>query len=88
MRVWKQTMERAMHSREHWVVQKFVPISRMTVPVVNKRGVSIVIKKRNISPFIFNHCYAGSMARLSDASVINVSAGGGLIPVITYRRRT
>ncbi len=81
---WEKTLLRAMRADENWVVQEFVPIPTMSVPVLKKTGVKIVEKKVNLNPFVFGGRYAGSMARLSDESVINVSAGGGLIPAIKY----
>ncbi len=45
---------------------------------------SVGFEKFNVNPFVFAHKYAGSVARLSDQSVINVSAGGGLVPVVNY----
>jgi len=84
---WMNLVERILRSNEDWVVQRYVDISEMTVPIMNGSGVKLVNKKYNINPFVFAHRYAGSVARLSDQSVINVSAGGGLVPVINYSTR-
>lgn len=81
---WSNLVGKILRNKEDWVVQRYVDISQMTVPVMNGNGIEMVNKKYNINPFVFAHRYAGSVARLSDQSVINVSAGGGLVPVINY----
>jgi len=81
---WQNLVGRILRDNEDWVVQRYVQISEMEVPMVNGTGVKMARKKYNINPFVFAHRYAGSVARLSDQSVINVSAGGGLVPVINY----
>ena len=81
---WVNLVRSILMNKEDWVVQRHVTISEMTVPVMNGNGIKMVNKKYNINPFVFAHRYAGSVARLSDQSVINVSAGGGLVPVINY----
>lgn len=81
---WKNLVTRILRNKEDWVVQRYVDISKMTVPILNGKSVKMVNKKYNLNPFVFAHRYAGSVARLSDQSVINVSAGGGLVPVINY----
>lgn len=86
-RAWLQTIVRAIRGSERWVVQEFVPIPEMRVPVRKGKKLHFVKKKININPFLFGGRYGGAMARLSDESVINVSAGGGLIPTISYRTK-
>ena len=81
---WANLVGTILKNKEDWVVQRYVEISEMTVPMLNGNGVRMTHKKYNINPFVFAHRYAGSVARLSDQSVINVSAGGGLVPVINY----
>jgi uncharacterized circularly permuted ATP-grasp superfamily protein len=83
---WRRTMNRAILDGEHWVVQEFVSIPTMRVPIVSKGKILLKNKKVNINPFVFGGHFAGAISRLSDASVINVSAGGGLIPVMIYER--
>ena len=39
----------------------------------------------NISPYVFNGKYVGSLGRVSSKDVINVSAGGGIIPIFTMK---
>lgn len=84
---WQALTQKALHDKEDWVVQEFVPIPKMTVPVVADGQVDLVEKKVNLNPYVFDGKYAGAIARLSDHSVINVSAGGGLVPALGYRER-
>jgi len=85
---WANLVGSILRNKEDWVVQRYVDISQMTVPMVNGNGIKMANKKYNINPFVFAHQYAGSVARLSDQSVINVSAGGGLVPVVNYGERS
>jgi len=81
---WRNLVGRILRNKLDWVVQRYVDISEMSVPVLNGKNIKMANKKYNLNPFVFAHRYAGSVARLSDQSVINVSAGGGLVPVINY----
>ena len=84
---WDALAERIIRDGEDWVVQRFVPINRTPVPIFDDGQVRLQEKKYNINPFIFAGIYRGSVARLSDQSVINVSAGGGLVPVMEYKAK-
>jgi len=84
---WRMTIQRALRGGENWVVQEYVPVPVMTVPLMKNGRVYLQKKKVNINPYAFAGQYAGAVARLSDSSVINVSNGGGLIPSISYAKR-
>ena len=45
------------------------------------------LKRFNINPFGLGGRYAGMITRISDQAVINVSAGGGLLPSVVGRHR-
>ena len=45
------------------------------------------LKRFNINPFGIGGRYAGMITRISDRAVINVSAGGGLLPSVMGRHR-
>jgi hypothetical protein len=45
------------------------------------------LKHFNINPFGIGGRYAGMITRISDRAVINVSAGGGLLPSVVGRHR-
>lgn len=87
VRNWQKTIERAIRGGEKWVVQQFVDIPKMTVPVLKGNQFYLRKKKFNINPYVFGGHYAGAVVRLSDESVINVSKNGGLIPVMNYRKK-
>ena len=84
---WDALTGRIITQNEDWVIQRYVKISLISVPKKIDGEIVMQNKKYNINPFVFNGNYAGSMARLSDNSVINVSAGGGMVPVIQYKRK-
>ena len=81
---WDALVERILSNSEDWVVQRYVPINQIEVPVMARDAFGLEVKKFNVNPFVFNGHYCGSVARFSDRSVINVSAGGGLVPVMEY----
>ncbi len=81
---WREALETAQKTTH--VVQEYIDIPEVSLPVYNPR-LSFVNKKVNINFFAFNGKYSGGMARVSDSAVINVSAGGGLIPIIPYAGR-
>ena len=45
------------------------------------------MKYVNINPYALLEKYAGTISRVSDARVINVSAGGGLVPTLTVKKK-
>src|SRR3989338_8955279 len=77
---WNFTIDKALKS--NWVVQEFVPLPVLSVPTVVNRKLDFVLKKMNTGSFVFGGVPAGSLSRLSDDSVINVSRGGGLISAV------
>ena len=77
---WNHTIDKALKS--NWVIQEFVTPALITVPTVVNHKLEFTGKKMNTGCFVFNGIYAGSLTRLSDETVVNVSRGGGLIPAI------
>jgi len=86
-KVWGNLVRRILYKHENWVVQEYVEITEMEVPVLENDHVQLKTKKYNLNPFILGGKYAGTIARLSDQSVINVSAGGGMVPAINYAKK-
>lgn len=78
---WNKAIDRAL--KGDWVVQEFCNIPTMSVPVVINGKLEFTLKKVNLNPFALAGRYGGSLSRLSEESVINVSRGGGLIPALT-----
>jgi hypothetical protein len=56
-------------------------------PTVEGGHVQMRLKRFNINPFGIGGRYAGMITRISDQAVINVSAGGGLLPSVLGRHR-
>jgi len=65
-----------------WIAQEYVEIPKIEIPVINNGHVEIGSKYFNLSPYVFGGKYVGCLGRISDLPVINVSAGGGIIPVM------
>lgn len=71
-----------------WIVQQYleVPIGRF--PAIDDEGHLVVHERHfNINPFAIGGRYAGMITRISTEPVINVSAGGGLLPCVSVTRR-
>ena len=70
-----------------YVVQEYVPVPEEMFPTVEDGHVRMRLKRFNINPFGIGGRYAGMITRISDQAVINVSAGGGLLPSVVGRHR-
>ena len=70
-----------------YVVQEYVPVPEEMFPAVDDGRVQMRLKRFNINPFGLGGRYAGMITRISDKAVINVSAGGGLLPSVVGRHR-
>jgi hypothetical protein len=70
-----------------YVVQEYVPVPEEMFPTVEHGHVHMRLKRFNINPFGLGGNYAGMITRISDQAVINVSAGGGLLPSVMGRHR-
>ena len=77
---WNAAIDKAL--KGDWVVQEYVNIPIMTVPIVVNGKLDFAYKKYNFNALVFGGKYAGGFTRLSDESMINVARGGGLIPSI------
>jgi hypothetical protein len=73
--------------RGDFIVQEYVPVPEEMFPVIEDGHVQMRLKRFNINPFGIGGRYAGSITRISDRAVINVSAGGGLLPSVIGRHR-
>jgi hypothetical protein len=70
-----------------FVVQEYIPVPEEMFPTVEDGHVQMRLKRFNINPFGLGGRYAGMITRISDQAVINVSAGGGLLPSVVGRHR-
>ena len=75
------------HANGDYVVQEYVPVPEEMFPTVEDGHVHMRLKRFNINPFGIGGRYAGMITRISDQAVINVSAGGGLLPSVVGRHR-
>jgi glutathionylspermidine synthase len=78
--LWGDVLKTALSER--YVAQEYIPIPEISLPVFHESGLRFENKKVNMNFFAFNGKYAGGMARVSESSIINISAGGGLIPIL------
>jgi hypothetical protein len=77
--------ERAPHG--DFVVQEYLPVPEEMFPTVEDGHIQMRLKRFNINPFGIGGRYAGMITRISDRAVINVSAGGGLLPSVVGRHK-
>ena len=75
------------HPQGDYVVQEYVPVPEEMFPTVEDGRVQMRLKRFNINPFGIGGHYAGMITRISDRAVINVSAGGGLLPSVVGRHK-
>jgi hypothetical protein len=67
--------------REVWIAQEFLEVPQLSLPHVEGNNLVRNEKYFNWNPFMFGGRYAGSMVRVSSTPLINITLGGGLIPV-------
>jgi Glutathionylspermidine synthase preATP-grasp len=84
--VWDRLIEDHVEGGD-FVVQEYVPVPEEMFPTVEGGHVQMRLKRFNINPFGIGGRYAGMITRISDQAVINVSAGGGLLPSVMGRHR-
>lgn len=82
---WEEIMHRHIRD-ESWVVQEYIDIPSEPYP---ETGPPLRLKNKyvNINPFALLGAYSGTITRISDHPVINVSAGGGLVPTFTAEQK-
>ena len=66
---------------KNYVVQEYVNIPKEPLPIWDG-GLKWEPKFVNVNFYAYNGRYAGGMARTSGEPVINISKGGGLIPIV------
>jgi len=81
---WKDCFEQA--TKKAFVIQEYVDIPEEEFPVL-KENSSITVENRkvNLNPFAIAGQYAGCLSRISQSPVINVSAGGGMVPTFLLK---
>ena len=66
---------------EPWVVQERVTIPEEVFPVPCEGALAFEPRKVNTNPFYVRGAEGGAVTRASRSAVINVSAGGGSVPM-------
>ena len=70
-----------------WIVQQYLDVPVGRFPAIDDEGRLVVREAHfNINPFAIGGRYAGMITRISNEPVINVSAGGGLLPCVSVVR--
>jgi hypothetical protein len=83
---WDATIE-AHAPAGDFIAQEYVAIPEEMFPIVENGRVQMRLKRFNINPFAIGGRYAGMLTRISDQAVINVTAGGGILPTVIGRHR-
>ncbi len=81
---WEQALEGAEPGG--WCLQERVVIPEAEFPVIEE-GLRFEPRKINLNPFALRGRYAGCLTRISVRPVINVTAGGGMVPTFTLGGR-
>jgi hypothetical protein len=76
---WEGAVEAGL--AEPWVVQERVTIPEEPFPVLTGGELAFEFLKVNTNPFYAAGAGVGAVTRVSRSSVINVSAGGGSVPI-------
>jgi uncharacterized circularly permuted ATP-grasp superfamily protein len=83
---WEEIIQ-AHADKADFIVQEYVPVPEEMFPTIEDGHVQMRLKRFNINPFGIGGRHAGSITRISDRAVINVSAGGGLLPSVIGRHK-
>ncbi|MCW2949665.1 MAG: hypothetical protein JWN41_678 [Thermoleophilia bacterium] len=84
--VWEALVDAHAGTGE-WIVQQYLEVPKGTFPAIDAEGRLVVHERHfNINPFAIGGHYAGMITRISTEPVINVSAGGGLLPCVAVSR--
>ncbi|MBN2381584.1 hypothetical protein JXQ70_01755 [bacterium] len=78
---WENTIQIGMTTEQKYVVQEYVPIPEEDLPEIDQ-DVVWKPKKLNQNFYAFGGNHAGGMCRTSESPIINISAGGGLCPML------
>jgi len=82
---WDDLLQDATKNPGEWTMQEYVEIPEEPFPVF-KPDLRFEQFKVNLNPYLFGGAYAGSFVRLSKSSIINVTAGGGMVPVFVLEQ--
>ncbi|MBU1626240.1 hypothetical protein KKB18_02630, partial [bacterium] len=81
---WHNVLKKA--KERIYVVQDKVEIPEEPMPIFDP-DLKMKTKKINMNYFTYDGIMAGGFGRTSDSSIINVSVGGGLIPIFIIKEQ-
>jgi hypothetical protein len=84
---WEARLAQVEEEPDRWCLQERIPIPAQPFPVV-AGTLAFEPFNVNLNPYVLGGRYGGSLTRLSRSPIINVSAGGGMVPtfIVTGRR--
>jgi len=82
---WDGYITQALEGQERYVVQEAVPIVRETIPLMLTPRKIQFVEAFTVCGFFFNSSTIGMAGRFSREPVVNVSRGGGMIPLLVCR---
>lgn len=77
---WKEKIARVLD--KFYVVQERAPVERVQMPVFDDERIEIIEQLVDFDPFLFANKVEGGIVRLSQTSLSNVSAGGGVTALL------
>lgn len=77
---WRDAVEESIGC-PWWIVQEAMPVPEIELPSIKDNKVVLEKKFINLNPYIFKGEYSGMLGRVSESTVVNVCAGGGIIPI-------
>lgn len=84
---WKDTYE-TYQGDPFWIVQEYMDVPEIKIPVIKNNRVVMENKFYNLSPYCIGGRFSGILGRVSEKNVINVAAGGGVIPLYPLKKTT
>lgn len=80
---WDKLVVEHLGSKD-WVAQEYLCPPSMPMPVIVDKKAIVKKKFFQLSAFITCGRYAGVLGRVSDSSLLTMTGGGGILPVIKY----
>ncbi len=77
---WKEAFE-CYQGDASWIVQEYMDVPEIKIPIIKNNKVVLENRYFNLSPYCMGGKFSGILGRVSEQNVINVAAGGGVIPL-------
>lgn len=77
---WKEAFE-AYQGDPSWIVQEYTEVPEIKIPIIKNNKIVLENRFYNLSPYCIGGKFSGILGRVSQENVINVAAGGGVIPL-------